>query len=142
MSLTDTDVIRPRFVGAVPSTVSEIGAVGFFLGLPRGRFSGCGISFSELLIEDAFFLPRLAGTGSTVSKTDVTEPFLGCPFGRDGEAVWLAHDVDMAAWAVLFPSVVLFRLSQHWVSSATIAVRFFTTLKPYDATSLARRASE
>jgi hypothetical protein len=75
-----------------------------------------------------------------VSETGAAASFLGRPLGREGEAAWLAANADMLARLVP-AKPVLFLLSQHWFSSAIIAVRFFIALKPYAVISLASRAS-
>jgi hypothetical protein len=141
-SLLATDFRRRGFTTAGASAMSETDAAESFLGLPRGRFSGCGTSFPSPLTTPVFFFLFLVGDGgSAASVVAVAESFLGRPLGREGEAAAFAVDVDMVAWVDMLPEVILFRLSQHWVKSAIIAVLFFITLKPYDATSFASRAS-
>jgi len=120
--LAPVDFFLPRLRGARASAVSDTDVTESFLGLPRGRFSGCGGWLS-----------------ASQSKAD--ESFLGRPLGRVGDAACKAEVVDMVAWAVLLPKPVLFWLAQHWLSSAIMAVRFLTTLNPYEATSFASRAS-
>ena len=98
-----TDFFLPRLGGTGGSAALEIDAIESFLGLPRGRFLG-DASLSLLLAEIDFLLPRVLAT----SDAEGAGVFLGLPLGREGDAACSVEAVEMVAWPILLPKLLLF----------------------------------